>query len=125
MLPTKFKISIALATIFTVLIAGTIIYHFVEGWSVIDSFYVTGVTLTTVGYGDITPHTDFGKIFSVFLAFIGITVVFYSVSIIASLYFERQQHSLEKRFALLEKIKARENQKRSILDRLREKRQGP
>jgi len=37
------------------LAAGTFFFHFIEGWRYIDAFYYTGITLTTVGYGDFTP----------------------------------------------------------------------
>jgi voltage-gated potassium channel len=35
---------------------GTIIFHSIEKWGWIDSFYFSAVSLTTVGYGDITPR---------------------------------------------------------------------
>lgn len=48
---------------------GTVIYHFVEGWSWLDSLYFSVITLTTIGYGDFSPQTDLGKIFT--LLYIG------------------------------------------------------
>ncbi len=41
---------------------GTVFFHFVEGWGWLDSVYFGVVSLTTVGYGDLTPHTSLGKI---------------------------------------------------------------
>ena len=40
-----------------VLATGTVVYHFVEDWSWVDSFYFSSVALTTVGFGDLTPTT--------------------------------------------------------------------
>ena len=58
-----------------VLSIGTVFYHFVEKLSFVDAFYFSAITLTTVGYGDISPHTTFGKLFTVFYIFGGIAII--------------------------------------------------
>jgi voltage-gated potassium channel len=55
-----------------ILVLGTWFYAKVEGWRALDSLYFTVTTLTTVGYGDFYPHTDAGKIFTIFYIFVGI-----------------------------------------------------
>ena len=45
-----------------VLFVGTVFYHHAESWSYVDSFYFSVTTLTTVGYGDLVPTTDVGKL---------------------------------------------------------------
>ena len=47
------------------LVAGTVVYSIVEGWSPLDSLYFSVVTLATVGYGDLHPVTDLGKAFTI------------------------------------------------------------
>ncbi|WP_462248602.1 potassium channel family protein [Ekhidna sp.] len=47
-----------------ILIIGTFTYHELEGWSYLDAFYFSFITLTTIGFGDFAPQTDAGKIFT-------------------------------------------------------------
>jgi voltage-gated potassium channel Kch len=63
---------IAIAVFF--IIAGAVFYHIVEKLNWVDAFYFTVVTLATVGYGDIAPHTNLGKIFTIFYILVGITI---------------------------------------------------
>jgi voltage-gated potassium channel Kch len=57
------------------LASGAQIYHRLEGWSYLDAFYFTIITLTTVGYGDFSPQTDLGKIFSMLYILIGLGII--------------------------------------------------
>lgn len=87
---------IASATlVFVYLLFGTWFFSWQEGWRPFDAFYFSGMTLTTVGYGDFTPHTDLSKIVAVFFAFSGISIIFYSLSIFAREYFEHQRERFE------------------------------
>lgn len=54
---------------------GTVFYRHVEHWSWVDSLYFSVVTLATVGYGDYTPQTDLGKLFTIVYIFMGIGVL--------------------------------------------------
>src|SRR5215208_7041625 len=57
------------------LLGGTIFYSSVEGWSVVDAFYFSVTTLTTVGLGDLTPKTTIGKLFTVVYIFAGLSII--------------------------------------------------
>jgi len=61
---------------------GTLGFYFIEGWSLADSLYVTVQTLTTVGYGDVPPHTGKGRFFAVVVMLIGAGGVALAVSTI-------------------------------------------
>jgi hypothetical protein len=50
----------------------TVFYMLVEGWRLVDAAYFSVVTIATVGYGDISPQTDIGKIFTMAYIFCGI-----------------------------------------------------
>jgi hypothetical protein len=64
----------------SLLIVGTVFYVAVEGWGVVDAVYFCAMSLATVGYGDIAPTTDVGKLFTVVyvLSGIGILVSFFT-----------------------------------------------
>ncbi len=54
---------------------GTVVYHLLEDWGWVDSFYFSAVALTTVGFGDLSPSTDASKLFTVFYIFSGISLI--------------------------------------------------
>lgn len=64
----------AIATV-VILSGGTLFYHYVENLNYVDAFYFSTITLTTVGYGDITPETTLGKLFTSFYVLTGIAIL--------------------------------------------------
>lgn len=70
---TKFRITAAVALV--VLVVGAGFYHYVEDLRWIDAFYFCTITLTTIGYGDITPMTDAGKLFTIFYVLMGVGII--------------------------------------------------
>ncbi|MFN0049431.1 MAG: potassium channel family protein, partial [Cytophagales bacterium] len=63
-----------LFTTIVILGIGTVFYHFAENWSWIDALYFCVVTLTTIGYGDFSPRTELGKIFTIGYILLGIGI---------------------------------------------------
>jgi voltage-gated potassium channel len=63
--------------LFAVVIIGTAGYKIIEGWSFIDSLYMTVITLATVGYAEIHPLSVGGRIFTIFLILGGVGTVLY------------------------------------------------
>ncbi len=64
-----------LLTTLAILGLGTVVYRYLEGWNWIDALYFSVITLTTVGYGDFSPATDAGKLFTIFYILIGIGII--------------------------------------------------
>jgi len=63
---------------------GTVFYRFVEDLTWIDSLYFSVITLTTVGYGDISPTTTVGKVFTMGYVLLGIGIFVAVVTEIAT-----------------------------------------
>lgn len=110
--------------IMIVLFGGATFYHYIEGWRYLDALYFSSYTITTVGYGDITPKTDFGKLFTIFYIFAGVGIVLYGLSLMASHFVEvREEFWLEKikgirmrhPKTLFDKIKSLFNYKSDVL----------
>jgi len=66
-----------------ILIAGTLGYHFIEGWPLFDSLYMSVITLATVGYGETHQLTTSGRVFTIFLILGGMGIILYGISEIA------------------------------------------
>lgn len=98
LLPARARIRIVLLAVLAAIALGTIIFHLVEGWSILDSLYVTAQTVTTVGFGDITPRTALGRVFATVFMIVGVGIVLYALtstvqSIVHSELFARYGHS--------------------------------
>jgi hypothetical protein len=70
--------------VFFTLLIGTIFSSLQEGWSLIDAFYFSVTTLTTVGLGDLTPTTPTGKLFTVGYIFSGLGLLAGFINAIAT-----------------------------------------
>ena len=68
-----------------VLVGGTIGYVLLEGWSAWDAFYMTVITVTTVGYLEVHPLSTAGRAFTVVVLFAGVGSFFYAFSLFMAL----------------------------------------
>jgi len=91
----KFELTILLLAVgFVTFIGGAIIYVFEAHVNekidtIFDAIYWSLITISTVGYGDITPITEEGKILTMILIIVGIGFISFSTSIIASAFTEK------------------------------------
>ena len=88
-----------------VLLTGTVGFHFLEGWSVLDSLYMTIITLTTIGFGEVRALDEVGKVFTIFLIIFGIATAGYAVRMLGELILDGQLKSYFGRKAMEKNIK--------------------
>ncbi len=79
-----------------IILTGAWFYHSQEGWSWLDSLYFTIITLTTVGYGDFSPQTDAGKIFSMVYIILGLGIVSGFIILVAERNSKHQDRILDR-----------------------------
>ena len=106
MRPALRRILWVLALMFSLVILGTLGFHLIEGWSLFDGFYMTIMTLTTVGYGEVHPLSTAGRVVAAALMMGGVVTVFISIGVLVDLIIKleladtfgrkRRQHMIEK-----------------------------
>ncbi len=85
-------LGLAVALFAFVIIAGTFGYMVIEGWPAWDAFYMTVITVTTVGYREIHALSRGGQAFTVALILSGVGTVFYAVTLVAATIVEGGLH---------------------------------
>jgi voltage-gated potassium channel len=74
------KIRLTLTVLLVLVTLGTLGYMTIEGWKPVDSFYMTIITLTTVGYGEVKTLSSLGRMFTVLLILSGVSILAYGLS---------------------------------------------
>ena len=77
--------------------------------TMLDAVWWTVATVTTVGYGDVVPITDMGKIVAIFFMFFGIGILAISISILGTQFYKRRFENEGKEISHAQKL---------ILDRM-------
>ncbi len=89
----KQRLLVAGLTIAGLLTVGTALFRFLEGWSWADSFYFTGMTITTVGgYAGLAPSTPPAKVITVLFALCAVGMGFVALSILAQYRFHKHHY---------------------------------
>lgn len=83
-------IGLLLALVVAIGITG---FHYIEGWSWFDGFYMVITTLTTIGYQEVHPLSHQGRIFNVFIILAGVSLVLLGVGALSQALLEFELHS--------------------------------
>jgi voltage-gated potassium channel len=98
------KLKIALAALLIVILIGTLGYSFIERWNVLDSLYMSVITIATVGYKEVYPLSSAGKVFTIFYIIFGVGTTLYAVGAGAQLMLEGQIRNILGRRKMSKKI---------------------
>jgi len=82
------RLFLALALISLLILVGVVTFIYLEGFTPLEALWLTVASLSTVGYGDIVPHTDAGRLFALFLIAGGVGLFTYALGTIIAIVVE-------------------------------------
>jgi voltage-gated potassium channel len=101
----KKRVVFSVILLSTVIITGTLGYTLIEGWDLFDSFYMTIVTLTTIGYEEVHRLSRAGRVFNIFMILYGVGVVAYTVNFLIRSILEGEIQEVLGRRSMKNKLK--------------------
>lgn len=78
----------AIGALTALVVIGTLVMKWIEGWSWISSFYFSVTTLATVGYGDLHPTHEASRLFVAFYVIAGVTTALSAMTVVGKNYLE-------------------------------------
>jgi voltage-gated potassium channel len=103
-MPLRQRFIYPLAAVIATVFFGTVGYRAFEGWSWFDGLYMTVITLATIGYGETHPLTPAGRVFTIVLIVVGVTVFGFLISILTQAVVETEIASVLGRRRLFKDI---------------------
>jgi voltage-gated potassium channel len=97
----KIKLYAAASALILVIITGTAVFHYLERWSWISSFYFTVYTITTVGYGDLHPTREISRLITAIYILVGVATAIGALATLGDFFLERREKRLERRWERL------------------------
>jgi voltage-gated potassium channel len=98
------KIVLAISLLFIFTIVGILGFMLIEDYPFWDAFYMTIITLSTVGFGETHPLSQEGRIFTSFLIIFNLGLFAYAITIISNFFVEGELHSFLKDYTMYKKI---------------------
>jgi voltage-gated potassium channel len=85
-------VGLALLLFLTVIVGGTLGYILIEGWSPWDAFYMTIISVTTVGYREVHELSVAGQAWTSLVLITGVATLFYTASLVMAEVVEGEFH---------------------------------
>jgi len=98
------KVWLALGVLLGIGIIGTLGYIYIENYSLTDALYMTAITLSTVGFGEVSPLSPAGRLFTSGLIFSGISVVIYAATSLTTFFVEGEMRTYLRSMKMNKKI---------------------
>ncbi|KAF0236424.1 MAG: K+ transport system NAD-binding [Prolixibacteraceae bacterium] len=101
---SSLTIKIGMGVLLTLIVVGTVGYHIIEGWKIIDCLYMTIITITTVGFKEVEPLSQGGKIFTMGLIITSLSSLAYVGATLARFVFDGDLANYIKTYRVDKKI---------------------
>ena len=89
--PARRELFVAITFLVLLLVVGTLGYQQIEhDWSFLDGLYMTFITMTTIGFSEVSPLSEGGRLFTIIIGCLGIGAVAFIASRLAQLLLTRQ-----------------------------------
>ena len=85
----KHRLIVALVLCPGIILIGAMGYMLIEDYTILDGIYMSVITITTVGYGEVKPLSEIGRGFTIFLILIGFGILAFAGHAVVELLFER------------------------------------
>ena len=92
--PRTLRLGLYLVLFMAVMGGGTVGYHLIEGWPLNECLYMTVITVSTVGFGEVHPLSHNGQMFTILLIFFGVTAAALSLTAIFEYFVLRGLNNL-------------------------------
>jgi voltage-gated potassium channel len=89
-----FQFVLGLCIMFVIFVSGMCMFVFLEGWSIVDSFYMMVITLSTVGFGEVQPLSDRARLLTSFIIILGVGNFAYIVGSFSRMLVDGHLHNL-------------------------------
>lgn len=103
------RIALALALMVLVLLFGVVGYKFIANFSWVEAFYMTIITVTTVGFSEVRPLDQSAQVFTIFLIVSSVFIFGFAISVVTEYLLSRNSLQLLKRKKVRQKISELQN----------------
>ena len=103
------KVFLATFLLVMSLVIGTSGFHLIEGFDLLSAFYMSVITLSTVGFGEINELSDNGRLFASFYILMNLAILAYAISVVTNFLIEGNLQSIFKDYMIDRKINKLKN----------------